>query len=823
MGNSSSKWSRPLPATTADGGAAEVVEEEAVVEENGILPEQAPQPSLSNQERARLEKKVTSALKHMKRYPKSAAIQRQKLGKLRQYVNKDHDNHTSHFVNAILQQNGLSLVLVTMRRHVKNAAIQDHACRVCTLLARQDSVATMTALPFVLTAMKTHKRNTNVQLNGLAALTFWGMDLKDGEPRARDGDSNHKLAVTVVEQNAYPVIFSTMKNYESNMLIQDKALKALVVLTSTDHDKDNRTAFVSATAWRSLQATITNHGNKPKLQLKTIKILRQIATDHPSAVCKRLSVLVLPTMAAHLTDASIQKHGCSLLLLLATTHEPSHAILWKPGGGREAILAAMQAHQDQEDIQKTAILALQRLPAQTTAQPNNDGGTTTTTATTQQHDKNQTSNAINQGMEAMIASLLKEGTSVSTLTNICKALIRLASASHTNKLDIASANGVEGIVAAMKRGDSVDATVSLHRYACQCLTQLAAVEATKRDIVQQALAIPVIVKAITAHTMKSYELQQQQQDETTEQQQQSPHFLVSFHGILLLVRLSQLLANHAKMMPSIPAIVLTMQVHHDRATLQHKAMVVLHKLAARFVKFKKPIIKAGALDAILKAMLEHQDHTHIQRLGCQCLLNLHHAKTTSMWMVQAGTFQVVVRAMARHSSHIGIQLAAIRVIAEMIPCSSWHVERWATQGMQCLVLSIQMHFDNITFQQLALGVLQLSSKQHSRPRVQRELVQAGGIDAVLTCMKDHHPSHVRIQQSGFRTLNNLTTSRRRAVYHGAVIMQNGGWKVIRQAQRVCAEDEFLQRHAHTLLFKLVIMFLLHWFLWLAYHVTFVVV
>ena len=86
--------------------------------------------------------------------------------------------------------------------------------------------------------------------------------------------------------------------------------------------------------------------------------------DHPAAVFKRLD-MILTAMKTHLEDASIQRTGCATLLGIATNHPASHEQFMTPGGGRDAVLTAMQQHNSNEDIQKTAILCLQKLPSTT--------------------------------------------------------------------------------------------------------------------------------------------------------------------------------------------------------------------------------------------------------------------------------------------------------------------------------------------------------------------------------------------------------------------------------------------------------------------------
>jgi hypothetical protein len=762
-------------------------------------------PLISIAENQKLKKQVTLELKQMKRYPKSISIQRQKLAKLRHYCNSN--KYGLYYVKHILNhKNGLELLQSAMRLSQKTTAIQDHACRVCTLMTRHNSRATLAMVPLILDAMKNHKRHLNIQLNGLAALSFWGMDLKEGVPLVlpkgelqqpdSTADNHHQqqpqqltCALRVVEAGALPVIFNTMLppwQRDHNFQIQDKALKTLVILTSSS--KEIRTAFVTATAWKALQTAMESHADQPKLQLKGIRIFKSIAMDHPGAVSKRLAI-VLTAMKNHIDDPTLQKNACALLLLLIATHPPSHSILWQPGGGRDAILAAMQHHTTQEDIQTTAALALQKLPRLDSI-PTLGGAIQGQGYPTEDTTTDATHNAIHQGLESIIQGLYRPDR---CHTNICKALVRLASENHTNKLDIAAAGGVQGIVNAMQCNLQ---DLSCQRYGCQALSQLAAVEATKRAMVQEANAIPVIVAAMETHTASD------------------KSHLVALHGIFVLVRLSQLLVNHSRMMPTVPAIVHAMQVHIDISTLQYKAMVVLQKLTSRYVRFKKPMVKAGAVEAILDAMTHHAEQVHIQRLGCQCLLHLHH-KTTSMRMVHAGALDVIVMTMQHHLAHNGIQMAAIQAIAEMTQFAC-HLEHWAirVQGMQCLVLSVRMHLDNPSFQKLAFGVFLESSKHYRRPLLQRQLVQAGGIGAMLTCMKDHHPAHTSIQQMGFRTIYNLS----RHPNWGAIIFRNGGWAVIRQAQRVCKQDEFLQQYALTLLVKLVAMYFLHWFMWVGFHV-----
>ena len=95
------------------------------------------------------------------------------------------------------------------------------------------------------------------------------------------------------------------------------------------------------------------------------------------------------------------------------------------------------------------------------------------------------------------------------------------------------------------------------------------------------------------------------------------------------------------------------------------------------------------------------------------------------------------------------------------------------------------------------------------------LVRAGGIATVMACMRDYHPAHPLIQQAGFQILYYLSLTPR----YGAIIFKQGGLKTVRQVQRVCKTDPVVKKYGFTLLVNLVVMFFLHWLMWVLYHVV----
>jgi len=697
-------------------------------------------------------------------------------------------------------------------------------------------IPTISAASLVLDAMKNHKRNPSVQYNALMALIQWGSS-SSSTPAADENNNNkskksnettkknaqHILieqnSIALVELGALDVIWTTsMLNswHEHNVILQDRALKALLVLALPT---DNRSAYVAALGWKALLTTMKNHTTNTKIITKSLKVCRFIATDYPQAVAKRGLATILQIMKHHDMDAPVQRHGCSVILALAS-HGNCHDVLWKTGSGRDAVLRAMRQHTTDEGIQKTAILVLQRLPAQ---QPSITGNPTTTITTTTSaaaaaarssstaisataptlntHPSTDTNDAIISGLEAMVARLIDPTTPTSAITNIFKGWIRLSIESHTTKLDIIAAKGVEAIIQVMARHTEA---ASLQRYACQTLASLTTLNETKQLLANHEQGIPVIATAIQQHTTA-----------------QATH-LVAFHGIVALERLSQLTDNHDKLVvcPTVlPALVRAMLTYHDHVALQQMALNTINKLASisssrqhprrRRGGYKLPILQAGGLQAILQAMANHPTHKHIQRNGCMGLMHLHHKKS-SVFMVEKGALEALLASMESNPSHAGIQMAALRAIVEITKYNR-HLQYWVLtmDGLPQLIGSARTHSSNTHLQELVFTLL-LKSTQHCNSNMQRRLVQAGGISTIMTSMREYHPTNASIQSAGFRTLSNLSNSPR----DGATIYKSGGWKVIRNAERVCFEDPFVKRYAFTLLVKLVVMFLLHLLLWL---------
>ena len=896
MGNTSSKQKGPPPPRDT------TVVVEAAAANNTII----------DHDLSKVRRQVVTVLKTMKKSPHSARTQKKGLKKLRSYCNATPASLATAYAQAMFEYNGVAWILAAMRlclRHsnnssssssssnTTNAKVLDHACRIWTILAKEEhdrvaaaaassnndnnnnnnsdetppapeaaaatpattktnnteattteqtsnskTTTTIVAVPLVLEAMKAHKRHANLQYNALNALTQWGVigsDDKDFKKKQTNNTQetaattsiSPKAAVTIVEAGAFPIIWAIMLNpwHEFNPLVQDKALKALVVLTAPI---ENRSAFVTAQGWKALQTTAgKNFSHKPKLIIKALKICRHIAAEYPQVVLKRGYPLALDAMKQHLEDATLQRHGCSLMLALASannnnnnTCNAAHAILWQPENGRDAVVRAMQQHPTEEEIQKTAILVLQRLPSQApmvvgegdtgtgTAPSSSRRMPFTTAAGAARAAKNNhnniehslstdTGDAVNSGIAAMVAKLTDPDTPPSTVVNICKAWIRLSSESHTNKLDIAGAKGVEAVVSAMARHDQER---SLQRYGCQALTQLmSSVERTKH-ILAQANGIPVILQAIQQHT-------------TTETH------LVALHGIYALDRVLQLADNHDRVMAcptAIPTLVKAMETYTHHTSLQQVAMVIINKLASSRSRrhsnrrYKVHILRAGGLHAMLKAMAVHPTHKHIQRNGCLGLVALHFKKTSKA-MVKAGALNAVAAAMRSNPLRIGIQMAALRTLIEFTQYSC-HLRHWVVYvgGLPRLIASSQTHSNNSNLQELVFTVL-LKASQHKNPLLRMHLVQAGGISTIVTCMQDHHPAHPIIQQTGFLALYQLSQNPR----HGAIIFKHGGWKAVRQAQRVCMDDPIVKKYGNTLLVKLVVAFFLHWMMWVLYHVV----
>ena len=970
--------------------------------------------AMTTAEDAKLQRNVATVQKSLQKNAKSKRLQKKAWNQLRGYLSTtassskggDHTNHAralqlqERYVHHLLDTsdstnnttantNIMPLLMHAMTTHCPNSkSLTMSLCRILYVLTKHSPQATQTAIPPLLQVMRLHKKHSIIQCLALTVLSTWGTP----SDRNADHNNNHNdttnnnthdaIAIAVVEAGALPVIWTNMLlvEYKNNASLQDRALKTLLILACP---KENRPAFVAVQGWKALTQALSIHGHaKPKLTSKALKIMRYIALDHPQAVAKKALPLILSSMKTHLTNEQIQRHGCAVLLALSA-NESLHSVLWQANGGRDAILAAMQHHSHQEEIQKTAILALQKLPHDNPAaggEPNttsctSTAGTTTTASTTTTTTTSSTLSsimkrtnqkiagkskpkattsattmpsmetlvAVNSGMEAMVARLQADDTPATTCANIAKAMIRLAQESHTNKLDFATAHGLEALVASMKRFAT---DYSLQKYGCQALCVLSSVEQIKGDLARDAAALAVIVHAIHQHTSTPTSHGSNSScgandvgdsttgdtttgDATSDGQKQpatgsalgtttagiannktpsptplSPvpvqpplQHLVALHGILALVRISQRPESHVKLMtlqapPTISTMVRAMTTfgqHHTN--ILHKSMVIFSKLLGTLEqqqqrlhqvvllqqqqqrqssrqqifqkqfdlvrkRFQTPMIQEG-LPAILQAMTLHPEHPHIQRVGCHCLAQLHCQETTWAMVTpqpqlpnHSNSLQVIVRAMVYHKHHVGIQMAALRAITDMTQFSC-HLQYWALMtmvriqeeetpkrdnddnddevqegggggvvvrsraGLPALVASMQNHPLNASLQQMCVTLL-WKLTQHRDPTLRTELVRSGAMDAMLMSMRDFHPAHPYIQQFGIKTLYNLSF---KSSHHGAMIFKRGGLRVVLNARIACPDDPFVQRFGTTLLVQLVVAFFVHWFVWVVYHIV----
>lgn len=736
-------------------------------------------------EHARMRRKIRHVVHAMKKNPDKPRAQRRGCSLLRKYGAANEA-----YRPLLIDAGAIPVLSAAMSHHPRNANIQDHSARMLALLAKTDPMASLPSAPLLLQAMQQHKRNSYIQLNGLTAICHWATSTS-----SVTGDEKHTRSqglpqeqqreqpgVKVVnEYGGYEVVWSTMTNswLEFNTAVQDKALKALALLTQ---HKENRSPFVTAAGWKAILNSLHNHKKEAKIQAKCLKIFKNMSSDHPVSVAKRGLPSILQTMEWHLNDASIQKHGCYIVFLLAASEQCDELLL--KAGVREAVVAAMNQHRDKEDIQKTAILALQKLHSNGSNNNHNHNDNLQDNTS-----NNDTIDAVNGGLEAMIASLNKQETPATTVANICKAMVKVAAASHTNKLDIAAAKGVEAIVQAMGRHKEVE---NLQRYGCQALTQLAAVE-THKLLIVDLQGIEAIGAAMDQHSSQTH--------------------LVPLHGILAMLRLAQNVDNHAKIMAcnAVEIIVRAMRAHENHAALQHKSVAIFGRLGASSVENKYRILQAGGVHAVIHAMTVHPTHENIQRSSCTTVANLHHP-CTSISIVEAGAIRAVVAAMRKHTYHVSIQTAALKAMKEMAQFSYHHPHFAESDGIRAIVSSMQSHLENATLQQLAFALLLLCSDRDYRMR--QALVDAGSIGALLLSMNDFHLGHPWIQQIGFSVLYNLSHN----AHHGAIIFKHGGFQIVQNVRKACPGDPFIQKYGCTLLVKLVVMFLLHWFLWIIHHV-----
>ena len=285
----------------------------------------------------------------------------------------------------------IAAILSKMQMNERNADIQIKCCsELCNLAANNDknkvTIAAAGGITTILSAMKTHFSNANVQHYGCEGLMNLAV--------------NDKNKVTIVEAGGITTILSAMKTRSSNATVQDNGCVALQNL-ALRNDKNKVTNLVAGGITTILFAMKT-HSSNAYVQYYGCGALFYLAlndnnkvmiadaggiTTIPSAMMTHSSNdVVQHLMKTHSSNANVQQYGCGALGTLAT-HNESIKLIIADAGGEDAIKSAIRNHSSNAGVYEKGNEALRifqpisttskrvHLPSLTTPTPSSSNST----------------------------------------------------------------------------------------------------------------------------------------------------------------------------------------------------------------------------------------------------------------------------------------------------------------------------------------------------------------------------------------------------------------------------------------------------------------
>ena len=146
-------------------------------------------------------------------------------------------------------------------------------------------------------------------------------------------------------------------------------------------------------------------------------------------------------------------------------------------------------------------------------------------------------------------------------------------------------------------------------------------------------------------------------------------------------------------------IVRSMWVHPDSVSVQERALRALWTLSVN-VQNRYPMVEVNTISAIVTAMQNHAEDDSIQEKGCGTLTNL--AATSSKLKIQVvkeGALDVVVMAMVLHGDNQTMQERAVSLMKKV--CIPENIERMVAANVSPMMAIVAENFpscrDKATF------------------------------------------------------------------------------------------------------------------------------
>ncbi len=162
--------------------------------------------------------------------------------------------------------------------------------------------------------------------------------------------------------------------------------------------------------------------------------------------------------------------------------------------------------------------------------------------------------------------------------------------------------------------------------------------------------------------------------------------------------------------------------------------------------------KEGKLSLLIKDLLEHPGHEHVQAAACEALAGLTARDDNQRVKVAAeGGVGAIVGAMQRQSS-AKVQAAACQALNNLARNDANKVRIAAEGGVGAIVKALQSHPTHTKIQEAGCRALWYLTYNNTDNRVQ--VAAEGGVGAIVAAM-DRHPADAKVQEAACGALRNL--------------------------------------------------------------------
>lgn len=443
---------------------------------------------------------------------------------------------------------------------------------------------------------------------------------------------------------------------------------------------------------------------------------------------------VIRRMGASLDNAKVQEDGARALANLAGNSFGRSHIAKKHG--IEALVAAMNAHRQVQQVQECAVAALSNLSAS-----NSD---------------NQTMIAKLGGIAVLIKAMQEHRAQPLVQQYGATALRNLTLHNADNKKAIAELSGIDALVAAMRTHPSV---ASVQQYAADALQNIALHNAENKVRIQQEGGILVLINAMRSHP-----------NEPRVQQ----------YACFALANLSANNAANAELIArqgAITEIILAMTQHRGSSGVQRYGASALKYLAGENKENQEKIAKHDGIRALVAAMTTHRTNDAVQQYAASALKNLAANNSDNKSMIATeGGIGVLLTAMRCHRMKPLVQQHAASALQNLAGNHTSNKLRIASEGgIPLIIAAMSNHPREAQVQRYAASALKNLSSDNSANKL--TIAREGGIEALVDAIRIHG-GEAEVQQYAAGALQNIAANN---AFTKAEVVRYGGVVALEQS------------------------------------------